>query len=107
MISDGGGGDLRRRGRDGRGSGVDRAQVVTLDRDDEGGEVAVADDASELLLGDEHAGGGPALAHVAVAPALYVALGVADDLDHALARVRRAQGRGELAGDPAAHQRQR
>jgi hypothetical protein len=31
---------------------------VTLDRDDEGGEVAVADDPSELLLGDEHAGMG-------------------------------------------------
>src|ERR671923_2555864 len=106
MISDGGGGDLRRRGRDGRGSGVDRAQVVTLDRDDEGGEVAVADDASELLLGDEHAGGGPALAHVAVLPALHVALRVADDLDHALARVGRAERLPELPGDPEAPQRQ-
>ena len=62
---------------------------------------------AELLLGDEHAGGGPALAHVAVLPALHVALGVADDLDHALARVRRAQRLGELAGDPEPHQRQR
>ena len=34
---------------------------VALDGDDELGEVAVADDAPELLLGDEHAGGGPAL----------------------------------------------
>src|SRR3954468_22752653 len=39
---------------------------VALDGDDELGEVAVADDPSELLLGDEHAGGRPALAHVAV-----------------------------------------
>ena len=40
---------------------------VTLDRDHELGEVAVADDPSELLLGDEHPGGGSAtLAHVAV-----------------------------------------
>ena len=30
---------------------------VTLDRDDEGGEVAVDDDPPELLFGDEHAGG--------------------------------------------------
>src|SRR5438552_18239862 len=67
------------------------AEGVTLDCDDERGEVAVADDASELLLGDEHAGGGPALAHVAVAPALHVALRVADDLDHGLAGARRAQ----------------
>src|SRR4051794_39318643 len=88
MISDGGSGDPRRRGRvSGGGAGV---EGVTLDRDDELGEVAVADDASELLLGDEHAGGGPALAHVAVLPALYVALRVADDLDHRLAWVRRA-----------------
>jgi hypothetical protein len=33
-----------------------------------------------LLLGDEHPGGGPALAHVAVLPALDVSLGVTDDL---------------------------
>ena len=61
---------------------------VTLDRYHELGEVAVADDPPELLLGDEHPGGGPALAHVAVLPALDVALRVADDLDHGLARVR-------------------
>src|ERR1019366_7538629 len=54
---------------------------VTLDRDHELGEVSVADDPSELLLGLEHAGGGPALAHVTVLPAFHVALGVADDLD--------------------------
>ena len=36
------------------GGGV---EGVTLDRDDESGEVAVADDPPELLLGDEHAGG--------------------------------------------------
>jgi hypothetical protein len=80
---------------------------VALDRDDELGEVAVADDPSELLLGDEHAGGGPALAHVAVLPALDVALGVADDLDHRFARVGRAQRFGELSADPEPHQRQR
>jgi len=49
--------------------------VVTLDRDDERGEVAVADDPSELLFGDEHAGGAPALTHVAVFPVLDVAPG--------------------------------
>jgi len=59
---------------------VGGGEGVTLDRDDELGEVAVADDSAELLLGDEHPGGGPALAHVAVAPALDVALQVADDL---------------------------
>jgi hypothetical protein len=80
---------------------------VTLDRDDELGEVAVADDASELLLGDEHAGGRPALAHVAVLPALHVALRVADDLDHRLAGIRRAERLGERAGDPESHQRER
>jgi len=35
---------------------------VSFDRDHELGEVAVADDPSELLLGDKHPGGGPALA---------------------------------------------
>ena len=49
--------------------------------------VAVADDSPELLLGDKHPGGGPALAHVAALPALDVTLGVADDLDHRLAGV--------------------
>src|SRR4051812_49927948 len=68
-----------------RGGGV---KGVTLDGDHERGEILVADDPSELLLGDEHAGGGPALAHVAVLPALHVALRVADDLDHRLAGVR-------------------
>ena len=61
---------------------------MTLDRDHELREIAVADDASELLLGDEHPGGGPPLAHVTVLPAFHVALRVADDLDHRLARVR-------------------
>ncbi|MDQ6849801.1 MAG: hypothetical protein M3070_07455 [Actinomycetota bacterium] len=78
-----------------------------FDRGHELGEVAVADDPAELLLGLEHPGGGPALAHVAVLPALDVALGVADDLDHRLDRVRRGQRLGELAVDPEAHQRQR
>src|SRR5205807_3983573 len=61
----------------------------------------------ELPLGFEHAGGGPALAHVALAPALDVALGAADDLDHRLARVGRAQRLGELAGDPQAGEGER
>ena len=86
---------------------VGNEEGVTLDRDHELGEVAVADDPSELLFGDEHPGGGPALAHVTVLPALDVALCVPDDLDHALARVRRAQRLGELAVDPEPHQRQR
>ena len=55
---------------------------AALDRDHELGEVAVADDAPELLLGDEHAGGGLALAHVAVLPALEAPLGVADNLKY-------------------------
>jgi len=75
-------------------------QGVTLDRDDELGEVTIADDPPELLLGNEHAGGGPAAAHVTVAPTLHVAPDVADDLDHALAGVGRAERLGELAIDP-------
>jgi hypothetical protein len=66
-------------------------EVMVFDRGHERREVAVADDPSELLLGLEHPGGGPALAHVAVLPALDVALGVADDLDHRLDRVGRGQ----------------
>ena len=46
---------------------------VALDGDRELGEVGEADDLAELLLGFEHAGGGPAQAHVAVLPALDVA----------------------------------
>src|SRR3954467_5659912 len=80
---------------------------LTLDGDHELGEVAVADDPSELLLADEHAGGGPAAAHVAVAPALDVALGVPDGLDHRLPRVRRARRLGELPADPEPDQRER
>ena len=55
---------------------VGNEEGVTLDRDHELGEVAVADDLAELLLGVEHPGGGPAQAHVAVLPVLDVALGV-------------------------------
>ena len=62
--------------------------MVLLDSDHEGGEVAVADDPSELLFGCEHPGGGPAFADVAGLPAFDVALGAADDLDHRLDRVR-------------------
>src|SRR2546430_9314462 len=63
------------------------AVVVAFDGDDEGGEVAVADDLPKLLLGFEHAGGCPAQRHLAGGPALYVPLGAADDLDHRLPRV--------------------
>lgn len=45
--------------------------------------------------------------NVAVLPALHVALGVVDDLDHRLAGIRRREGLGELSGDPEPHQRQR
>jgi hypothetical protein len=38
--------------------------VVALDRDEEGGEVALADDLPELPFGFEHAGGGPAERHL-------------------------------------------
>jgi hypothetical protein len=47
---------------------------VTLDRDHERGEVAVADDAPELLLGDQHPRCGPAPPHFPLAPALDVAM---------------------------------
>src|SRR5436190_11369007 len=62
--------------------------VVAFGCDDEGGEVAVADDLPKLPFGFEHAGGGPAQRHLAGGPALHVALGAADDLDHRLAWVR-------------------
>src|SRR3954451_4266816 len=79
IISGGCGGDLRRRGRRGRGSGGDGcvggalASDVTLDGDGELGELGVADDLAELLFGFEQAGGRPAQAHVAVVPVLDVA----------------------------------
>ena len=73
------------------GVGAAASGVVAFDRDDEGGEVAVADDLPELPFGFEHAGGGPAQRHLARLPALHVALGAADDLDHRLARVRRLE----------------
>ena len=38
---------------------------VAFDCDDELGEGLVADDPAELLLGNEHAGGGPAEPHLA------------------------------------------
>ena len=59
------------------------------------------------LLGFEHAGGGPAQAHVAVLPALDVAAGAADGLDHRLARVRGGERALELAGDPEPGEGQR
>jgi hypothetical protein len=57
------------------GIGVTAIVVVAFDRDDERGEVAVADDASKLPFGFDHAGGGPAQRHLAGRPALHVALG--------------------------------
>src|SRR4051794_40967781 len=59
----------------------------------------MADDLAELALGFEHPGGGPPEAHVAVLPALDVAAGAADGLDHRLARVRGS----ERALEPATH----
>jgi hypothetical protein len=57
--------------------GVPTATAKTAPLLPEPREVAVADDPSELLLGLERPGGSPPLAHVAVLPALDVALGVA------------------------------
>src|SRR5436190_6366013 len=73
--------------------------VVAFGCDDEGGEVAVADDLPKLPFGFEHAGGGPAQRHLAGGPALHVALGAADDLEHRLARVRRLERALEVASD--------
>src|SRR2546422_7429819 len=81
--------------------------VVAFDRDDEGGEVAVADDLPKLPFGFEHAGGGPAQRHLARRPALHVALSAADDLDHRLARVRALERPLEVAADAKSRQRER
>src|SRR3954452_6164689 len=91
-----------RRGRDRRVNVVCGALDgdVAFDGDGELGEVAVTDDLAELRLGFEHAGGGPAQAHVAVLPALDVAADAPDGLDHRLARVRR----GERAPPPPSAQ---
>ncbi len=81
---------------------------VVLDRDDEFGEVAVADDSPKLSLGFEHAGGGPAQRHLARGPALDVALGAADDLDHRLAgvgRLERALERCRVIAEPGEGER--
>src|SRR5262249_16904056 len=80
--------------------------VVAFDRDDEGGEVAVADDLAKLFLGFEHAGRGPAQRHLAGRPMLHVALGVADDLDHRFAWVGRLERALEVAGDAEPGERQ-
>jgi hypothetical protein len=64
---------------------------VAFDGEGELREVGVADDLAELGLGLEHPCSGPAQAHVAGLPVLYVARGAADDLDHRLDRVRRGQ----------------
>src|SRR5215210_2316574 len=85
-MSDGGGGDLGRRGVD---EGV--TSDVALNGDGERWQLRVADHASELALGFEHPGGGPAQAHVSVLPTLDVAARALDGVDHRLARVRRGQ----------------
>src|SRR5579875_668299 len=62
------------------------------------GEIAVALHASEAPLGFEHAGGDPALLHLAVPPALHVAGRGAGDRDHRLDGVRRREGPRERPG---------
>jgi hypothetical protein len=79
---------------------------VELDRDGELGEVALADDPAELLLGFEHPGGRPAQRHLAV-PVLDVAAGAADALDHRLARIRGLQRALQRSGDPRAGEGER
>jgi hypothetical protein len=81
--------------------------VVALDRDEEGGEVAVADDLPELPFGFEHAGGGPAQRHLPGTPALHVALRPADDLDHRFDRVRALERPLEVAADAEPGERER
>src|SRR5438093_13181782 len=81
--------------------------VVAFDRDDEGGEVAVADDLPNLPFGFEHAGGGPAQRHLPRGPALHVALGAPDDLDHRLARVRALERALQVAVDAEPSERER
>src|SRR6266550_3982897 len=81
--------------------------VLAFDRDDEGGEVAVADDLPKLLFGFEHAGSGPTQRHLARGPALDVALGATDDLDHRLAGVRALERSFERAADAESGERQR
>jgi hypothetical protein len=70
------------------------------------GEVAVADDAAELLLGFEHARRGPAQRHVAGLPALDVARRAADALDQRLARVGGLERALQRAVDPEPCHRQ-
>src|SRR2546425_1896211 len=81
--------------------------VVAFDRDDEGGELAVADDLPKLPFGFEHASGGPAERHLSRRPALHVALGAADDLEHRLARVGALERSLERAGDAEPGERER
>jgi hypothetical protein len=72
--------------------------VVVFDRDDERGEVAVADNLPELAFGFEHVCGGSAQRHLARGPAFDVELGAADDLDLGSSAARRAAlARGGLA----------
>ena len=80
---------------------------VAFDGEGELGEVGVADDLAELGLGLEHPGGGPAQAHVTGLPALDVAAGAADGVDHRLDRVRRGQRLLQPAADPEAGEGQR
>src|SRR6266542_3126668 len=81
--------------------------VVAFDRDDERGEVAVADDLPKLPFGFEHAGGGPADRHLARRPALHVALSAAHDLDHRLAEGRAFERALQFAADAEPGERER
>src|SRR6266545_7579140 len=87
---------------------LDRVTVeLALGGESELGEVAVADDAAELPLGFEHAGGRPSECHLARAPVLDVAARAADALDHRLARVCRGERALQRARDPEAGERER
>ena len=63
--------------------------VDALDGESELGQVGVADDLAELLLGFEHPGSRPPEAHIAALPALDVAGCAPEDADHRLDRVGR------------------
>jgi hypothetical protein len=59
---------------------------LTFEGERELGEVGMADDVTELALSFEHPGGGPREAHISRLPALDIAAGAPDGLDHRPAR---------------------
>ena len=77
-----------------------------FDCDADFGEVAVADDAAELLFGFEHSGRGPAEAHLAGLPAFGVAAGASADLDHRLAGAGRLERSFQIASDSKPRERE-